>query len=70
LAELHATGVGVPKNEIEALAWCYIAAEGGDNEAAKLRGILEERLSGSLASSARHRSEALRKLIKPPAASD
>lgn len=68
---MYVNGMGVPKDEVEALAWYNISVESGDETALKSRGILEQRIGRDATLLAQQRSREIFKEIdanKPKAA--
>jgi len=57
LAILYERGLGVKKDQAEALFWYLAAARQGDEEAAKKAKALDKSLAPALAQDARHRFE-------------
>jgi TPR repeat protein len=60
----YAVGKGVPKDEIEALSWITLGAASGDNEMAKTRTLLEQRLGQQVSLLAQQRSKAILREIQ------
>ena len=58
---MYLKGDGVEKDEVEGLAWLYLAYEGVGESAASLLAAAEKELSGEQTQAARRRSEELKR---------